>query len=129
MRKAQAAAEKLWDINEENLIATYRGVEGEDKAAAGREIMGRILVRVELSDLSTEPLRRRDGTTFTSAKGQPLRVVDYLEVAGQHGPAEDILLNFVVMPEADEKFQSSKEALASMIKMYAMPAQESGAAT
>lgn len=122
MSEARTDIEKL---NDADLVATYRA--DKDKAV-GREVMNRLLAKVELSDLTEEPLLRRDGTSFTGADDQPLRVVDYLEVAGQHGPAEEILLGFVAMPETAEKFMVTKEGMTSMVQLYVKPGGDGGAA-
>lgn len=112
MTEARPDIEKL---NDEDLVRVYRV---EKDRAIGKEVMGRLLAKVRLSELADEPLLRRSGAAYTNDDDRPLQVIDYLEVAGRHGQAEEILLNFVALPETNERFTEARDGIGSMIKMY-----------
>lgn len=116
-RFGQEATEKTSSdhLSDEQLVEGYQKQEVE-----GSAVMGRLLAKLDLSQMASESLRDASGEIITH-ENKPLAVADYLTIAKEHGPAIQIILNFIRMDEGDPRYPAAKEAISSIISGY-MPA-------
>jgi hypothetical protein len=108
---SQPASERRLSDNE--LVDGFIGNE-----VGGQAVMERLLGKIDMADAAKKPLLDRSGNVMTGPEGEALLVEDYLAIAGDHGPAIPIILNFIKMDEASPAFPAAKDAILTVVGGY-----------